>query len=323
MAGFDVSQLATAYGAKYADGSKDLQDLNQRLYHTAKFDQLFQLEYTRLTVYEKGNTDITEVTQPFQLGWTAKGTLEFTPSRSTLDRVKIDWQGSSHELWASWVQFLRQEGVQEADQTKLLDYVLDLIIKKHVEEMELQANFKGVLAAPTPGSAGAAANAINGVRKRLNDAVTAGTISPISTGALHSDPVDFVGQVEAYVEQIDSLDRSSDMTIAMAPEQYSKWRRGMRTKYNQQHLQVAELDQLIDYPHLKVAGFEAMRGSSIIWCTPKGNAIKAVNIYDTTNTNKTVFGFEQQDRQMKIWRDYAVAYHFNRHDRVYMNDQTV
>ena len=323
MAGFDVSALAAAYGAKYSDGSKGLRDLNDRLYHTAKFDKLFNLVYTKLSVYEKGNTDINEVTQPFQLGWTPKGQLVFTPSKTPLQRVKIDWQGSSHELWASWVQFLRKEGVGEADQTMLLDYVLGLITKKHVEEMELKACFKGLYVAPTPGTAGPAENAIDGLRKRINDGVTATTISPIATGALAADPVDFVTQVEAFVELIDSTDRSSPMTIAMATEQHAKWRRGMRTKYNSQHMMVNELDQLIDRNNIKVAGFEAMSGSSMIWCTPEGNAEKAVNLYDTTNTSKTVFEFEQQDRQMKIWRDYAVAYHINRHDRFYVNDQSV
>lgn len=321
LQGWDVSALNSAYGTKYADGSKSLRDLYDTIYGAAKFDSLFQLEYTTLSVYERAGVGMSSVAQAFQSGFTPKGTLTGVTSSSTLQRVKIDWKGGTYELWGSWLGFLRKEGLDEANQTMFLDFVINHLVKKYQEEMDLSAAYKGVYNAPTPGTAGNVGDSIDGVRKKINDFVSAGKITPISTGALQSDPVDFVTQVEAFVEGIPSKDRSSTMTLAMASEQYAKWRRGMRTKYNGQHLMVTELDQVIDHPNITVAGFDAMSSSSKIFCTPVGNAKKVVNTTDEGG-QRSHFHFEQEDRSAKIWYDSAIAYHFDDLSRVYVNDQT-
>lgn len=321
-AAFTTTLLDNTYQANYHDGSKGLKDLHEKLYYGSEFDKMFSLQYTKLSVYDQGLVSSTEVTQAHQTAFTPKGGVEFKPSRSELERVKVDWTHSSDEIYGHWVGFLRKEGANEAEQTALISFILDIVAKQHVEDVELKACFKGVRIAPTPNVAGPASASLTGVRKKLNDGISATTITPITTGALATDAADFVTQIETFVETIPALDRNQQMTLAMDDALARRYRRGMRAKYNSQFLLVDELDKLIDNKNITVGGFQAMAGSSKIFCTPMENAVKAINVYDQ-NMAKARFNFQMDIRNLNVWMDYGMTYHFIDHGRVYCNEQAV
>lgn len=321
-AGVNAALLTAGFGSYYIDHGQNVKDLHEQLYHSALFDKQFHLVYTKQDVYDQANVVTSSVLQPWQKQFTPSGDLTFKPSRSPLQRVKIDWEHDSYELVGTYANFLRQEGGVPESQQKITPYVMAMIAKQHVQDVEMKACYKGVHQAPTPGVAGPAEDSIDGVRKKLNDAVSATTITPITTGAPSSDNVDFVGQIEAFVDQIDALDRSNPLTLNMSDTLARRFRRGMRVKYKDQGLDKSELSQLIDYPHITVLGQHAMSGSSKFFCTPAGNAVKAINVYDQTGA-RTRFQFLDGVRTVKAWLDYSMTYHFIDHSRVYTNDMTV
>ena len=65
------------------------------------------------------------------------------------------------------------------------------------------------------GTAGAVGTMLNGVRKVINDGVTATTISTIATGALSTTLATYLAQIEAFVAGIDQKDREKPMILAM------------------------------------------------------------------------------------------------------------
>lgn len=320
--GVSASLLNAEFGAHYIDGGQGVKDLHEQLYHGAKFDKQFALVYTRQDVYDQATVVTSEVTQPWQQGFTPSGDLTFKPSRSTLQRVKIDWQHDSYKLVGTYANFLRKEGGVPESQQPITAYVLNLIAKQHVQDVELKAAYKGVYAAPTTGVAGPASTSIDGVRKKLNDAITAGTITAITTGALATDPVDFVTQMEGWADQIDELDRSQKLVVNIDDALARRFRRGMRVKYKDNNLSKDELNQFIDYPNIVVEGQYAMSGSSKFFATPEGNAVKAINVYDQSGARNR-FQFLDDVRLVKAWLDYSMTYHFIDHGRVYTNEQTV
>lgn len=320
--GVNAALLTAEFGAHYIDGGQSVKDLHEQLYHGAKFDKQFNLVYTRQDVYDQATVVTTEVTQPWQEGFTPAGDVTFKPSRSPLQRVKIDWKHDSYKLVGTYANFLRKEGGVAESQQPITAYVLDLIAKQHVQDVELQAAYKGEYASPTPGVAGPASTSIDGVRKKLNDAIIAGTITAISTGALASDPVDFVTQMESWADGIDSKDRSQPLVVNMDDALARRFRRGMRVKYKDNNLSKDELSQFIDYTNITVEGQHAMAGSSKFFATPAGNAVKAINVYDQSGARNR-FQFLDDVRLVKAWLDYSMTYHFIDHSRVYTNEQTV
>ncbi len=313
-----TTTLDASFDAEYADNSKNLKDLQAKVFESSSFDELFTLEYTDLTTYRKALSTSNAVTQPFQLTWTPTTTFEFGPAEIPLFDIKIDLEFSSHAVKRSFVGFLHKTG-QPQNAQLLTKYLLDeLVVPQHVEDVELNGCFSGAYATPTPGTPGAVGTMMDGVKTVINDAITATTITPIAIGAAPSDEVDFVDWVEEFAAGIDNRDVKKPMTIAMNNVNFRKFQAGMRAKYNMGWQTAKDLDQLYLFPQLQVKGYAAMGTSDKIFCTPKGNAVKPVN--KGNSGNGMMFGWEVEDRRLKVWTDYLMAYGFIDHSRVYTND---
>lgn len=316
---FDIvtTQLESEYGAYYVQGSQNERNLYTQLFESAKFDELFEQELTDDTVHRDSLVTIGAVTQPFQLAWTPTGNSTFKPAPIPLFELKVDFEESSYKVEKTWAGFLHKEGLDESQQPLPVWLLEKLVVPRHIHDVELNGCFNGVYAAPTAGTPGAVGTMMNGVKKVINDGITATTISTIATGAPNADPVLWVGQVEAFVAGIDSKDRKTPMKLAMSEDLALRFKRGNRAKYNMQHNQLNELMAIADYPNIMVEGYAAMGSSTKIFCSPKSNSKMPVK----KNSQRSRFKFETVDRRLKAWTDYWKGYGFVDHSRVYTNDQ--
>jgi hypothetical protein len=310
--------LDASYDAEYADNSKNLKDLQARVFEASSFDELFTIETTDLTTFRKALSTSNAVTQPYQLAWTPTSTFSFKPAEIPMFDIKIDLEFSSHEVKRSFVGFLHKTG-QPQNAQLLTKYLLDeLVVPQHIEDVELNGCFAGVYAAPTPGTAGAVGTMMDGVKTVINDAITATTITPIAVGAAPTDAVDFVTWVEDFVKEIDNKDRKRPMTLAMNVTNHILFQEGMRAKYNMAYRAAEDLNRVFHFPNITVMGYAAMGSSAKMFCSPKSNSYKPVN--KGNGGNGMLFGWEVEDRRVKVWTDYLMGYGFIDHSRVYTND---
>jgi|GEM_PF-404456 hypothetical protein len=311
-----TTALNAAYQAEYRDGSKGLADLTQNLYESAEFDSLFTIDYTDLTVWEKAVSSSGNITQAFQLAFTPNGTFTFTPSKFPLFDIKVDLLLSSHDIKRSFVGFLHKNNKPQTDQEFIRYIISQHVTPQHIEDVEMHGAWDGVYVAPTPGTAGAVGAMMDGFRKYINDAVTATTITPIAVGAAPTDPEDYVDYIEEFAKSLPNPEKKTAMTIAMNLTAEERFREGMRIKYHTYYRDgEADKGRVYVRPNLMVKGFAAMGDSEKIFCAPKSNLIKAVNM-----GQGPLFNFEQEDRTLKVFGDYMLAYGVWNHKRFYTND---
>lgn len=319
LAAFTITTTAlnSAFGSAYKHGDKSERDLFQKIYYGATFDQdLFTKKSTNLTEYQEGLSSSTAVTQPYQADFTPSGSVTFAPFKLSLQAWKIDVQLSSYDIWNSWVGFLHDMEQKDPSMQAFVRYVMENhILPQHIEDWELNIAYAGVYAAPTAGTAGAVGTTINGVKKVINDAITATTISPITTGAADSDPVTFVEQVQDFVAQISTRYRKKAMILAMSEDLELRFRNGMREKYPTTSRDIVDLLKVANYPNIEVRGYAAMGTSGKYFCTPKANAVKAVR-----GTARD-FQFQTDIRIIKAATEQWAAYGFRDHSAVFTNDQ--
>lgn len=311
-----ISALNTAYGAEFRDNSKSAADLTEKLFESAAFDSLFTIDYTDLTVWEKGTSESGPITQAFQEGFTESGTFTFKPSKFPLFDIKMDMRLSSHKVKRSFIGWAHRNNRPQTDQ-EFVNYIINVLAApQHVEDVELYGCWSGVHVAPTTGVAGAPGAMMDGFRKYINDAITANTITPIATGSAPSDPEDYVDWVEGFAKQLPNPEKNTPMTVAMNLTAFERFQEGMRIKYHTYYkADDADKTRVCVNPRLTVQGFAAMGSSSKIFCAPKFNLVKAVN-----QGEGPLFNFEQQDRSLKVFGDYMLAYGVWNHDRFYTND---
>lgn len=313
-----TTDLDAAYGAYYVQGSQNERNLYTKLFQSAEFDaDLFEMVPTDDTQYRDALVTQSRVTQGFQLAWTPTGTTTMRARPINLFELKIDVEESSYQIEKTWAGFLHKEGADEMSQPLPKWMIESLIIPQHVEDVELNATFNGVFAAPTAGTPGPVGSMLNGVRKIINDGVTATTISPIATGAFSTTLATFLGQIETFVAGIEQKDREKPMILAMNKNLALRFRQANRAGYNLNYAQLDEISRIADYPNIQVKGYAAMGTSDKIFCTPMGNAKMPVK----KNSERSRFKFEVVDRRLKVYTDYWKGYGFVDHSRVYTNDR--
>lgn len=302
-----VAALVASYGAYYMKGSQGINNLKAKLYRGAQFDSLFTDFPTEDTIVRNVKVTSGEVLQPFQKGHTPKGGVTLLPQPINLYKIKADDEIYPDEIEATYVGFLAGEGVKREEWPIIRYWIEEIMLKQLVEDIDNNA-FTAVYAAPTAGTAAAASTSFNGFRKVIQDLVddTDSGIEVIATGALSSTATTFVGQIESFVAGMstDYIASQREIIIAMSTANALKFRKGMRTLYNGNYEQTADLTALVDFPNVKVKGYLAMAGSSKIFATHTGNLLRP------TKRNSQEVHVWADGRLVKAqhdhWRGYGV-----------------
>lgn len=311
-----TTDVVSSYGAYYIAGGQNAKRLHQMLYFGSNLDKGFTQMPTKDTVIRMGSSSVTRLAQGWQEAWTPTGDVEFKPAEIQLYNIKFDFTAYPANLEQTWLGFLATEGL-DPKQAPFVKWVIENhLLPGFNENIEINEAYKGVYAAPTPGTPAPISTAMNGIKKVINDHITAGDITSIVTGAWSADAETFCGEIEAFVAAIDERYRSMSMEIAMNPTLELRYRQGKRIKYNQQYAQDTDLLRLADFPNIRVAAKSAMTGSDKIYCTPIGNAICGVK----KGSNKNAVMVESVDRQVKIWSDFYKGYGFVIPELVFTND---
>lgn len=259
---------------------------------------------------------MTEVTQPYQVAYTPKGTPTFGGNKVTMRRLKIDHSIIPDQILASWVSKLRQAGYDEARARKempITRFIMDEMLRQQAEEREDSIIFTGVYAAPTPGTAGAASTSVDGLHEYLKDAITAGTLVPKALGSFTTS--DIFEYFEEFFSEIPSKFFRRPLLMYVAPEHYLSYGRDKRANFQFQQ----QMQQLlgIDFSMLTIKPVHAMAGSNRLIITVPNNLARMVGKVGP-GQNMDVQPYE---RTVKVLTDWREAYGVRDLEYIWVNDQ--
>jgi hypothetical protein len=325
-----IQDIITEFGAYYINQGQNASRLVQLLYRPAVTDQLFRSIVTDDTVYRASQTRFGRILQPFQTKWTPTDTAKLlaTPIAISQYKMKGDVEETPDTLEATWLGFLADNSLDR----KVWPFVRWLmethLLPQIQEDYELNEVYLGKFVAPTTGVAGAAGTAMDGIKTIINGQINAGRITPISLGAIPTDPAAFVDYVEAFTDNIGARYRGVPMNVAMNETLALRYGRGKRAKYGKDFMPV-EAPQIVDgnRPLLtgnrieetkhQVVALPSMGNSLKIWATPYDNTVRLAK----KSQNVSQFQIESIDRLVKLFTDFWKGVGFLIPEAVFTNDQ--
>jgi hypothetical protein len=312
-----ATDVISSFGAYYIDMGQNTQNLLLRPFEPFGTRDAFTNVPTTDTQIRYSDVTVSEILQPYQDTYSAKGSSTFVPVTIDLKQVKVDQSFNPNNLVYSWLGFLTSNATDRTTWPFIRWFIEVYLLNQLMEDLELKAIYTGVYSAASGGNAGNAVDVIDGIKKIINAAITATTITPIVTGAPAADPADWVEQVETFVKGIPEKYWEKSLTINMSRTLALRYMEGKKKKYNMYYAQESDLRSIANFVNMKVAGRASMTGANKIWGTFVENAVFATKGFSNANG----FELEKVDRTVKIWTDFHIGLGFLQKDLVFTNDQ--
>ncbi len=311
-----VADIITEYGAYYRKNTDNMKRIYRMLVALSTTNSVLTPLVTEDTVYQAAKVLMTRVLQPFQKTFTPINAATVKPAVIKLYEMKVDVQETPHDYEAMWLGFLTGDSIDVKEWPFVRWFVELYLIPQLKEDYELNEIYKGVYAAPTPGTPGAAGTAMNGIGKVIVDAIAAGEIVPIVTGVPSATNTVWVDQVEAFTDAINTKYWGVKMNLCMDPKLERRFNRGYQAKYGKDtNYKDAKGD--VQFTNINIVGLPSMIGKNRIWCTPPENAVRLIK----KPKNMDAFQVESVDRTLKLFTDFWSGAGFLVNEAVFANDQ--
>lgn len=312
-----ATEVVSQFGAYYIDAGQNEGNIHKRLRESFGTRDAFTVIDTDQTQLNESNTTFTEVLQSFQTTFTPKGGVTFKPKTIQLYNVKVDQSFYPDALKNSWLQFLVSNNLDRTTWPFVRWFIEEYVMGQIQHDLEMQAIYSAVYSAPEAGTANAANQVMNGVKKIINDAIDAAKINTIATGAPNATNSTWAGQIETFVQGVPELYWNLPIPLNMSRGLALRYKQGRRTKYNSNYAQVSEAMAVQDFESIQVTGRGSMTGSNKIWMTPKGNAILGFN----GGGNQNIVKVETEKRMVNVFTDFWIGLGFIDDGLVWTNDQ--
>ncbi len=314
--GLTVTDVVTSFGAYINSGQSEKNIHAAFMRPELALMKVFKTIPTENEVERSVLVTQTRVAQAFKRKWSPLGGTTFKPHAIPLFNHKLDEEIYPDDIEKSWLAFLAGAGIDRKE-WPIGRYIAEkFLLPQYMQDIEMNERIAGVYAAPADNNTPAAAGtAMNGVKKIIQDHVTAGLITPFATGALSATPATFVGQVQNFVKSIDPTERRFVKYVNIPMSKMDDWKDGMQTLYNGQFLSEANLLKVRNQ-NVEVNFVDAQDGTNLIWATVEDNAVR----YVKRAGNAGKLQYEAEDRKVKIFTDHWEGLGFNVPQFVYVND---
>jgi len=308
--------IVTAFGAYYLEEGQNMDRLKDALRQKSVTPEVCVPIITESDVYRSANVSLGEIVQGFQKGFTPKGDVTFTPNEIRLRNIKADITIDPDDVKGKWLGFLAS--LTEADRTQwpIVRYILEKHIATRIpHDMETQAYFKGVYAAPTTGTAGAASAALDGFRKLIDDGLTAGTVQALTLSAAPSasNIFDIIEEVADDVLTANAALEGIPMNVCVSPSWMRAYFRDKRNTHGTDTNYTGTGMESIDFtPNFKLVALPSMEGTNYIFATPAENMVHLRKVNGMTTPNVQLF-----DRQVKVLLDWYEGIGFLHNELVF------
>lgn len=311
-----IDDILTEFGNFYIKGGQNMSSLYKQLHAKTITDSIGTAIFTDDTIFRASEARMDRVLQPFQKAWTPIGEVEFVPVGIEQFKMKVDSEESPDDLEASWLGFLSGPDIDRAQWPFVRWFIEMHLIPQLKQDYELNEVYAGEFAAPTPGTEGDPGTAMNGIKFLINKGIDDNRITPIVTGALETDPLDFCDQIEAFGDSINEKYLGVPMQLAMSKANELRFLRGYKKKYGTTMDYRQNTDGKVDLTALRVIGLPSMVGSDKIWATPKENFL----VLGKKTANMDNMRVESVKRQLSFFTDFWRGVGFVIPEIVFTND---
>jgi hypothetical protein len=273
-------------------------------------------------VYSAPNATSGDLVQPYQWQFTPNNADTISAEELYLRKIKLDIQMTADDLEKFWDSYMVEwhEIGKDPIEWSFPRYMYEQVyLPKILEEMNKNA-WSGIYSAPTPGSAGLSVNSVDGYKKKIEDAVTAGDLTEYATGALVESTM--VSQIESWIDSLPIPYRDAQGSIYMSPTNAKKYFRNYRSEfgYGAGVDNNANAELRVEMTNKRIVPINAMEGSNRILFFP---ATTNNMIWVTRRNYPTYFQirWEKDERVIKGLAEIYRAYGFEFLDHLFVNDQ--
>lgn len=317
----NISIEATAAALNQFVAQAD-QQIHQKMRVGLEFESELSFVNTEHT-FTAHNIEMSNLLQPYQSQFTPNNTETWDAVENTLQHGKVDIEITAAQLEefydtmrANWFQLDRSPDTY--DYASLI--INNFVIPKFNEELN-DASFNGERVDPTPGSAGAFLESFDGYKKKIADAITAGYLTPVTTGALVDTTME--EQVREFCAGLPAAYRHKPGRIYMSATRAIEY----SENYQANHPRSADVVSDRDTPVYRVDNYNKV-------IVPRHNmegSDRFILEMDTTNNmiigNRTGqslyprFRFQVFDRTLKVLSEISRFYGFRYWSHLFVNDQ--
>lgn len=277
--------------------------------------------------YVVENAEATEILQPYQGGFTPKGEVTHSEQSIRVRPVKLDMRFTEVQLakwWNSWM-ISRFDPEKDPMEWTFPRYIVEKeLIPKFNDDLNTVA-WTGEYAAPTPGTAGDAVDSVDGFKKVIADAITAGSIpagNVITTTAITSSNAR--DKVELFLDSIPEVITAKGGRILMSPTLRRHYFRDYRGEFTQQAGPYSTDNSprkiLVDDYNVMLESVATMSGSGRMIFLPNGRD----NMVWVSRAGAPVypqFIFKAQSRVLEMYATIYRGYGFEYPQELYVNEQ--
>lgn len=311
-AGYDISEVISQLGEYWRVYSRTLW---REMTNDLELESYCRMVPMITDEYVTTRSENTEYLQPFQKGWTPKGETLFTPHINKVRQIKIDNViDCMDDLYRSYLSFMADES-RKRDEWPLVRYIWEFhIIPAVRHELDILSG-TGVYAAPTPGTAGASIDSVDGFLTIIANAIGTGDITPIITGV--TTQANAVANFELFVDSLPEIYQKVPGTIFCSPTLARYYKRDYRNKFGGQNDPMAKNQSGIDASNKQVVGVNAYTGSQRMEFTPADNKLV---MYDKIYAPDSL-QVQLDKRDVCLLADFKRGYGYGTLKSVFTNDQ--
>ncbi len=307
-----VTDLVSQFGAHYVNEGQNEARLLTALRQKSKTTSFAKPIIHDGTIYRFSNVVLGEIVQQFQKKFTPKGEVEFKPNEIRLRNLKIDLELHPDDVTETWAGFLMDKDTNERQNWPLVKYILEKeVVPQLHNDMELKGYFKGSYVAPTTGTAGTTAAAIDGVKKLLDAGIADSSMQSVALSAAVSKANAF-DMVEEFVENFDALLEGTKMRFYCDPK-ILRWYHQDKRNTHGTDVNYNPDKPVVDFSNCELIGLPSMAGDKYFWSTPVDNFLY---IRRKNGMNKPVI--QPFDRSVKVMTDWWEGLGFGHNELVYV-----
>lgn len=296
------------------------QSLKQELEFEAMLPKV-QADYA----YTGQDVTLAGIIQPYQAAFTPNNSESFNGITSYLRPIKADLEFTALELEKFQAKWKANYFTPDPDdiRSNYAGYILGNHVLPQVAEELNSASWAGEYAAPTPGTAGAILESVDGFRLGIAAQITAGRLTPITTGALVAGTM--VTQVRAFCDAIPEPYRYRAGTIFMSKTRAQQYSDAYKLAYSGNSAVISDqavsgLRLRVDDYNKTIVGVTAMEGSNRIVCVFDNQESMIVGTR-TGFPDMFQFRFQEFDRKLKIMAEIYRFYSFETCQHMFVNEQ--
>lgn len=297
------------------------QQLHSIMRQGLEFETMLPFRQTDST-YTGQEGSVNQVIQPWQKDFSPTNAETFDGIFSELRPIKSDLTfnvGELEKFFSKWNPGWFTPDPTQTQTGYAARVITDLILPKALEEINL-ASWAGEYVTPAvPGTAGAVLESVDGFRKGIADQITAGRLTPITTGAFTAT----VAQVRAFCDDIPEPYRYKSGKIFMSKTHAQAYADDYQTQYPTRTVVEDTPDRMyarVDHYNKTIVGVTAMEGSDRIICVFDNMDSMIIG----TRTGYPLllnYRFEAEDRNLKAFAEIYRFYSFETCLHMFVNEQ--